>query len=636
MKLNLATVLGVICSVGSIFAQDTLIIQENALGQCTYDGVVVTSSSSITGWTGPGFIDAASGIGTTISWEIWVPQAGDYQFTWRYAFGGTATNYRDGRLIVDGNPVIDTVYFPYTSTWSNWQVLPPVIVHLTAGDHKIRLEALWKSGLANIDYFMVIGASPMPADCTPQYVISVHSNNPAWGTVWYTPVREYYDQGTLVTMHATPSPGYFFESWTGAEPSNDTVFTFAVKSNVHATARFLPNGTVQDPALTGYATVQDDRGTTYLVTGGALGDTITVTSLAELQTYLGDTLPHVVKFSGTLSGNAKINVKSDKTLLGTDKAHLRGIALEVNQARNVIIRNLTISHVRDTLVTNDALEINSGSQNIWIDHCEFYSDRDHDKDYYDGLLDIKNGSTFITVSWSIFHDHYKVCLVSSGDEQFIDTVARLTFHHNYFYNCESRLPMIRFGKAHIYNNYYRDCHNAIDSRMGACLKIEGNYFDNVYRAVFDQGSTIPGKAKLLDNYFGTSIVQTLPECDFAIPYPYALDSTAAVPRIVLDGVPTATKVRLLNQKPTQFSLLPNYPNPCNQSTIIPYTLPRPAHVELTVYNLNGQKIACLLDREQPAGYYTITWDTGNMSAGIYFLNLTAENFRQVRKCLILK
>jgi len=329
-------------------------------------------------------------------------------------------------------------------------------------------------------------------------------------------------------------------------------------------------------------------------------------------------------------------VKSDKTLLGTDKAHLRGIALEVNQARNVIIRNLTISHVRDTLVTNDALEINNGSQNIWIDHCEFYSDRDHDKDYYDGLLDIKNGSTFITVSWSAFHDHYKVCLVSSGDEQFIDTVARLTFHHNYFYNCESRLPMIRFGKAHIYNNYYRDCHNAIDSRMGACLKIEGNYFDNVYRAVFDQGSTIPGKAKLLDNYFGTSIVQTLPECDFAIPYPYALDSTAAVPRIVLDGVPNATKVRPLNQKPTQFSLLPNYPNPCNQSTIIPYTLPHPAHVELTVYNLNGQQIARLVDREQPTGYYTITWDTGNVSAGIYFLKLTAENFRQVRKCLILK
>ncbi|MCX8010792.1 MAG: hypothetical protein N3A61_06545, partial [Ignavibacteria bacterium] len=104
----------------SLSAQDTLIIQENALGQCTYDGVVVKSSSSISGWTGPGFIDAASGIGTTISWEIEVPIDGNYQFSWRYAFGGTATNYRDGKLVINGNTVIDTVFFPYTTTWSNW------------------------------------------------------------------------------------------------------------------------------------------------------------------------------------------------------------------------------------------------------------------------------------------------------------------------------------------------------------------------------------------------------------------------------------------------------------------------------------------------------------------------------------
>lgn len=629
-------VFGLLSWVLPLLAQDTLIIQEKALGQCTYDGVVVTSSSSISGWTGPGFIDAASGIGTTISWEIVVPMEGDYQITWRYAFGGYATNYRDGRLIIDGNPAVDTVFFPYTGSWSTWQLVEPLRVHLSPGNHKFRLEALWPSGLANIDYFMVVGAGPEAAECTPQYVVSVKSSNPDWGSVWYTPVRDYYDRGTLLTLHARPAAGFFFESWTGSVPSNDSVHTLRVEGNVKAVARFLPEGVVPEPDLIGYAGVQDDRGTTYLVTGGALGDTVVATTLNELQTYLGDSLPHVVLFSGFLTGNVRIPIRSDKTLLGSGTAHLEGIALEINQARNVIIRNITISHVRDTLATNDALEINGGSQNIWVDHCEFYSDREHGKDYYDGLLDVKNGSSFITVSWSVFHDHYKVCLVSSGDEQVIDTVARLTFHHNYFYNCESRLPMIRFGKDHIFNNYYKDCHNAIDSRMGACLKIEGNYFANVYRAVFDQGSTIPGKAFLNANHFGNSLVQSLPECDFPIPYPYQLDSAEAVPRIIAQGLTTKIRDNAPNNNPTRPELLPNHPNPCNQSTVIRYHLPQPGWVSLTIYNLDGQLVEQLVSKEQPAGDYTLRWDMRKVSTGIYFLRLATEHSQRVQKLVVIK
>ncbi len=619
-----------------LLAQDTLIIQENEPGQCTYDGTVVTSSSSISGWTGDGFIDAANGVGVTISWQIQVPAGGEYQFAWRYAFGGTATNYRDAKLVIDGNSVIDTVIFPYTGSWNDWEILPPVTVNLGAGDHKIRLEALYTGGIANIDYFMVTGNNPLPATCTPQYVISVASSDTAWGSVWFTPIRNYYDKGTLVTLHANAAAGYFFESWTGAETSNDSVFTFSVQSNVAAVARFLPNGTAQDPNLCGYATVQDDNGTTYLVTGGALGDSVVATTLTELQTFLGDSVPRVVKFTGELSGNAVVTIKSNKTLEGIGTAHLRGIGLSVNQARNVIVRDLTISHVQDTLNTNDAFEINGGSQNIWIDHCEFYSDRDHDKDYYDGLLDIKNGSTFITVSWSVFHDHYKACLVSSGDEQYVDTVARLTFHHNYFYNCESRLPMIRFGRAHIYNNYYRDCHNAIDSRMGAWLRIEGNYFDNVYRAVFDQGSTIDGRALLINNYFGNAIVQALPECNWPIPYVFDLDSTGEVPAIVTRGVISRISHQSGLSLPTEFSLGRNYPNPFNSVTSIKYTIPVVSEVCLEIFDLRGRRIDILVNQKQEAGNYQVYWNAAAYPSGIYFYKIQAGAFQQVRKCLLLK
>lgn len=79
-------------------------------------------------------------------------------------------------------------------------------------------------------------------------------------------------------------------------------------------------------------------------------------------------------------------MKSDKTLLGMNSAaHLRGIGLEINKARNIIIRNMIISHV----TPQDAIEIND-ARNIWIDHCELYSDRINEPDYYDGLLEGTN------------------------------------------------------------------------------------------------------------------------------------------------------------------------------------------------------------------------------------------------------
>ena len=56
--------------------------------------------------------------------------------------------------------------------------------------------------------------------------------------------------------------------------------------------------------------------------------------------------------------------------------------------------------------------------------------------------------------------------------------------------------------------------------------------------------------------------------------------------------------------PTRFALGPNYPNPFNPSTIIPYQLPTATHVRLEVFNLLGQRIATLVDGTRPAGFHT--------------------------------
>ena len=184
---------------------------------------------------------------------------------------------------------------------------------MPAGDHEIRLVAIYSSGLGNFDYFMVIGNGVSAISCVPRYVVSVRSNNSAWGTVSYSPEMPYYDQETQVTIRAQANPGYFFQSWTGEETSADSVYTFSIKSNVNEVARFLPDGTEMDTSIIGYATVQDDKGTPYMVFGGILGDTVEAQSLDDLQMFLGDTIPRVVKFSGEFIDSTEISIKSDKT-----------------------------------------------------------------------------------------------------------------------------------------------------------------------------------------------------------------------------------------------------------------------------------------------------------------------------------
>ena len=79
-------------------------------------------------------------------------------------------------------------------------------------------------------------------------------------------------------------------------------------------------------------------------------------------------------------------------------------------------------------------------------------------------------------------------------------------------------------------------------------------------------------------------------------------------------------------RPTAFALGPNYPNPFNPSTIIPYQLPQSAPVRLEVFNLLGQRLATLVDGERPAGFHTATWQATDASgravgAGVYIYRM---------------
>jgi hypothetical protein len=88
--------------------------------------------------------------------------------------------------------------------------------------------------------------------------------------------------------------------------------------------------------------------------------------------------------------------------------------------------------------------------------------------------------------------------------------------------------------------------------------------------------------------------------------------------------------------PKAYALTQNYPNPFNPSTEISFDLPQASHVNLTIYNVLGQKVQTLVDEQREAGSYTVTWDASPYSSGVYFYRISADNFSNTKKMLMLK
>ena len=647
-KTTLLILLSFFASVSLIRAQDTLIIQEDPdtviLGICTVDGLIEYSQ---TGYTGLGYANINNGEGIGMAWSVYVDTAGDYEVAWRYALGGSDTTHRDGQLLVNYE-VVDTVEFPHTAwpetgavSWTFWEMTESHIIHLDSGQYTISLSSITHKGLANLDYFRISGVvkdSIVPTVCIPAYTFSLDQNIAEGGSVSYEPVQEYYIAGTEITVRATENSGYFFHSWSGEEAGTDTVYTFNIARNTHMSGLFYSDTTpAMDTDAYGYATVQHDNGTPYLLLGGALGDTVYAATVEELETYLGDNIPRTVIFYSQIVGTGQeILVRSNKTLIGRNDAHLENVKLAIQNCRNVIVKNLAISKV----LSADAIEIN-GAQNIWIDHLELYSDRDHDslEDYYDGLIDIKNLSNWITISNNYLHDHRKSILIASGDQEIQDSIQRITFHHNYFYNCGSRLPSIRFGKAHIFNNYYESNTTAINSRMGACVRVEKNVFEGGGTAVMMDYSEYGGSVELIDNDFGTSSHTDSPTCELDVPYDYSgcLEELANVKANVLAQAGVDTSLKYVDIKPVlawQMDYqLTGFPNPAANRLHISFMMPSSTDASITFFDIVGNAIK-RIDGEYSKGINSIEMSVSDFEPGVYLYRLETPNGSQTQRIII--
>jgi hypothetical protein len=105
-------------------------------------------------------------------------------------------------------------------------------------------------------------------------------------------------------------------------------------------------------------------------------------------------------------------------------------------------------------------------------------------------------------------------------------------------------------------------------------------------------------------------------------------------RFETDGVLTNSGEN--NSFANSFELSQNYPNPFNPVTRINYTVAKAVNVNITVYNILGQKVNTLVNKFLPAGQHSVNFDGSGLSSGVYYYRITAGDFVSVKKMTLIK
>ena len=189
--------------------------------------------------------------------------------------------------------------------------------------------------------------------------------------------------------------------------------------------------------------------------------------------------PTWIRFASdmTIVLKSQLRVPSNTTIDGRGKrVALIDDGLGVYGAKNVILTHLTIDG-RLTRLTQ-AVNVANDSRDVWVDHMDLsrMSDR---------LLNVKNGSTDVTISWTKFHNSNKVMLLNNITSKNLfqnyerDSIARVTLHHNYFFNTVQRNPRAQFGTFHLFNNLLENWDfYGMSFSLEAKALVEGNIFNN--------------------------------------------------------------------------------------------------------------------------------------------------------------
>ncbi|MDG5805923.1 polysaccharide lyase family 1 protein [Streptomyces ossamyceticus] len=271
-------------------------------------------------------------------------------------------------------------------------------------------------------------------------------------------------------------------------------------------------------------------------TGGGGASPVTVSTLAAFRSAVAGDTAKVVRVSGLISLSGQVDIGSHTTVLGMGASSgLTGGGLRIKEKTDVVVRNL---HISKPVAPADGITVQESTR-VWIDHNSFSADRDHGKDHYDGLLDVNHGSDDVTVSWNTFRNHFKGLLVGHSDNNVAEDTGHLkvTYHHNHFSDVHSRIPSLRFGTGHFYNNYVDGAETACHARMGAQMLVENNVFRDTKVAVTtNRSSDVDGYANLRGNDLGGAATEISGTGTFTSPpYRYTAEPASSVVASVTSG-----------------------------------------------------------------------------------------------------
>lgn len=308
--------------------------------------------------------------------------------------------------------------------------------------------------------------------------------------------------------------------------STKTLRAGVVTAVLAAGAAFVaPSASAAPFDLAGWAT--QGGGTT----GGGNATPVTVTNSSALTTAMKSSSPAVIRVSGSIAISGMQKVASNKTIIGVgSSAAITGGGLNVANASNVIIRNVNFRNWSD-----DGINVQYSTR-VWIDHNTFSNG-------YDGALDVKRASDYVTVSWNKFIDHDKTMLLGHSDDNGGEDRGKLrvSYHHNWFAGTNQRHPRVRFGNpVHVYNNYYANVGSyGVASTMEAGVLVEGNYFENTEDPYHrGEGSSPAANLVARNNHFVNSGSGDAGGSVKSIPYSYTLDSASSVKSTVSSGAGT--------------------------------------------------------------------------------------------------
>ncbi|MDB4919707.1 pectate lyase [Mucilaginibacter sp.] len=338
-------------------------------------------------------------------------------------------------------------------------------------------------------------------------------------------------------------PDLYFSASDNSSPINNgrkytyTLTRTAASAPSGSGSSTAPVGPVLSTELTGYASVGSST------RGGKGGKTVTVASFAAFKAAVASNTPKVVYVGGTIKGTGydPVYVGSNTTLIGKTGAVLQGMNLYLFTVNNVIIQNITFKNY----VQECGVYIKFKSHHIWVDHCDFSTDRSHGWDYWGKDIGVAEGADFVTISWNRFHDTNLSVLIGSVTSDAAATNTgklRVTFHHNFWYNIGEREPTLMFGSIHMYNNYHlNNSGYSIGARYRGTVRTDNEYFSGCKKPLTTNLDGDPvgyfsgTSTNIYSNCGANNITTSLSKWVPGYPYLYLLNAAENVPGIVKAG-----------------------------------------------------------------------------------------------------